>query len=60
VQAGYVLGTFRFSEVQENMGFSFDIAVNQAGIAELVPIFWLTRTFLDEVLGVINELARFL
>lgn len=60
VQAGYRLGTFPIAEVHENMGFAFDIAINEPDIVGLIPAFLLIRSFAGEVLQVINELARFL
>ncbi|MGB7548294.1 MAG: hypothetical protein WBM14_11130 [Terracidiphilus sp.] len=60
VQAGDILGTFRFSEVQEDMGFSFDVAVYEPEIISLIPACFLLKWLSAEVRAVINELACFL
>lgn len=60
VVVGYKLGKFPASDLGDNMGFSFDLAVNEPNIVALTPTFMLLRFFRDEVLRVINNLARFL
>ncbi|MGO9316845.1 MAG: hypothetical protein ACLPXT_02425 [Terracidiphilus sp.] len=60
VQANDVLITVPLSEVDEKMGFTFDIALSESDYVSLIPVFLLMRSFASEVLRVINELARFL
>jgi hypothetical protein len=60
VEAGHELGTFPLSEANQNMGFAFDIAINEPEIVGLVPTFILLRTYCSETMQVINNLWRFL
>jgi hypothetical protein len=56
LQAGDEIGTFLASDVDENMGFSFDVAFNEPDIIEgLIPTFAFLRMVCSEVLIVINE-----
>jgi len=60
VHVGYELGTFPVAEIGQNIGFAFDIGINEPDIAPLQPTFLLLRFFSSEVSRTINNLARFL
>jgi hypothetical protein len=55
MQAGYKLGSFAASEVDENMGFAFDMAINEPGIVEGMPSFLLLRNFSSEISRIISD-----
>jgi hypothetical protein len=60
VEAGQILARFPATEEHENVGFAFDIALDEPSIAEGVPTFLLLRNFSAEVQKVISDFARFL
>ncbi len=61
MQAGYELGTFQTSEVNENMGFAFDIAINEPNIVEgIMPTFIFLRGVGSEILRIINDFGPYL
>lgn len=60
MKAGYKLGTFPVSEVDEDMGFSFHIAINEPEIVPLIPSLILMRGYAGAVLRVITDLAVFI
>jgi hypothetical protein len=57
MQAGYELGRFPALEDYENLGFAFEIAIDEVGIVTAMPTFLLLRTFADEILRVIEDFA---
>lgn len=60
VQAGDVLGTFPISEMREDMGFAFDVAIDEPEYVAMIPMFRQMRFFAGEVLRAVTDLARFL
>jgi hypothetical protein len=58
LQAGHELGTFPVSEVDQNMGFAFDIAINEFEVVEgLVPALYFLRLVSSEVGVIISTFA---
>jgi hypothetical protein len=60
MQAGYELGRFPPTQQYENVGFAFDVAINEPEIVEGLPIFLFLRTVASEVLTIVNNFAMFL
>jgi hypothetical protein len=59
-QAGDELGRFPALTEYENVGFSFEIAIDEAGIAEGMPTYLLLRNLSGEVYKTVSDLSRFL
>jgi hypothetical protein len=55
MQAGYELGVFPAADVSENMGFAFDVAINEPNILEGIPTFLFLRGLASEILTIINN-----
>jgi hypothetical protein len=55
MQAGYELGVFPAADVGENMGFAFDVAINEPNILEGIPTFLFLRGLASEILTIINN-----
>jgi hypothetical protein len=60
ISPGYELGTFPISDIGQNIGFAFDIAINEPKVGPLQPTFLLLGFFSSEVSTAITNLARFL
>jgi hypothetical protein len=60
VHVGYELGKFPTTEIPQNIGFAFDLAINEPEIAPLQPTSLLLRSFSSGVARAIDNLARFL
>jgi hypothetical protein len=59
LHAGDDLRTIPLSEVNENIGFMFSVAISEAGLAEGAPLDMLLTFLSMEVSQVINDLANY-
>jgi hypothetical protein len=58
LQAGYKLGTFPVSESDKDMGFAFDVAINEFEVVEgLVPALYFLMQVSSEVGRIIGEFS---
>jgi hypothetical protein len=55
LQAGDELGTFQISEVDENMGFAFDVAINEPKVVGGMPALLFLRFVSSEVFNIVND-----
>jgi hypothetical protein len=60
MQAGYELGVFPATDVDESMGFAFDVAINEKDIAQGIPTFLFLRGLASEILTIINNSAPYI
>jgi hypothetical protein len=60
MRAGHELGIFPVNEVDENIGFAFDLAIDESNILEGVPTYFFLRGLSDEVLKIIQALEPYL
>jgi hypothetical protein len=61
LQAGHELGTFPVSESDEDVGFAFDIAINEFEVVEgLVPASYFLAQIKSEVGTIISNFAPWL
>jgi hypothetical protein len=57
MKAGYELGRFPALEDYENLGFAFDVAIDEVGIVTAMPTSLLLGSFASEILRVIEDFA---
>jgi hypothetical protein len=55
MEVGYELGVFPATDVDENMGFAFDLAINEPNIVQGIPTFLFLRQLASEILTIINN-----
>jgi hypothetical protein len=60
VKAGDEIGRFPATEEYKNMGFAFDIAIDELEVITGMPTSLLLGSFSSQVLNVINDLAFFM
>jgi len=60
VETGDEIGRFPATEEYENMGFGFDVALDEPEVTTGMPTYLLLGLFSSQVLGVINDLAFFM
>lgn len=60
LEAGDELGRFPATEEYENMGFGFEIALDEPEVIRGMPTFLLLSAFSGRVLSAINDLAFFM
>ncbi len=61
LQAGQELGTFRISESNEDVGFAFDVAINEFEVIDrLVPASYFLMQISSEVGTIINSFAPYI
>jgi hypothetical protein len=55
MQAGYELGVFPATDVDEKMGFAFGVAINEPNILEGIPTSLFLRGLASEIFTIINN-----
>jgi len=60
LEAGHEFARFPALEEYENVGFAFDISINDTDITEGMPVFLMLRHFTSEVGNVIDRFAPYL